>query len=101
MTFTTTPEDIERIRTSSNPHAELLQLADSKIVYHVPTVGSWDPFRANLINGVYHDFRSELAMPKGQMINDLRALGEPELAILVIDGIFDEDPGTSWENKKE
>lgn len=40
--------------------------------------------------GHYHDFKSSLATPKLQLINDLEAMGLSETAARVLQGHFDE-----------
>jgi hypothetical protein len=42
--------------------------------------------------GGYHDFDSELATPKVQLVQDLRGAGFEDLAQRTIDGAYDEEP---------
>lgn len=41
--------------------------------------------------GHYHDFQSDIAMPKMQLIEDLREAGLTELVQKVADGVYDEE----------
>jgi hypothetical protein len=42
--------------------------------------------------GYYHDFKSDHPTPKSQLINDLMMVGLKDIAQLVMDGEFDEEP---------
>jgi len=44
--------------------------------------------------GVYHDFDSELATPKIQLVADLQAAGFVDLAQKVVDGAYDDESPT-------
>lgn len=45
--------------------------------------------------GVYHDFDTELELPKIQLVTDLRAAGFEDLAQKALDGAYDDERPTA------
>jgi hypothetical protein len=94
---------VQKIKDAGNPHIalkEVLALELNKAMeFHDDTnAQEINVVKNRLESGYYHDFITPVAMPKAELKNDLEMLGLSDVAQLVVEGIFDEDTDTEWNN---